>query len=147
LVTPQNYTEPFPYELVVHRRDTRLVEDLLDLILDCDKEGILLRKQIPYLIDVDYEYTGVGLYVTFNTKEGIEDFLYNGKAGRLDRVEIKSEELGIGAEASVSFSNGRVQYLEIWSYDGIYPKKELTSYTARQLFISDPDKIRGVIRW
>jgi len=59
---------------------------------------------------------------------------------RLNGVEIESSELELGAEAMVIIKNGLIDYLEIWSYNGEYPEKELTSYTLTQQWIGSPGR-------
>ena len=106
--------------------------NILDLLLDGDELGLELRNQIPYLTDAEYEYTGVGLFVTFSCDEQIHDFEISHATQSFDGVEIKSPELAVGAYTRVSARNGILDYLEIWSYDGNYPRKELSSYTLIQ---------------
>jgi hypothetical protein len=50
----------------------------------------------------------------------------------LDGVSINSTELGVGASAIIFVSNGVITTLEIWSYDGEYPTREVTNYTLKQ---------------
>jgi hypothetical protein len=39
------------------------IKDLLDLLLDVDDDGIQARKQIPFLSEMHFDYTGSGLFV------------------------------------------------------------------------------------
>ena len=125
---------------------SRLINDILDLLLDGDKFGLALRAQIPVLIDSEYDYTGVGVFVKFTATEGIENCLHDGDSLVLDGVDIRSEELNIGATATLFVKNGIADYLNIWSYDGNYPYKELSTYTVKQTF-QEIDKARGFISW
>jgi hypothetical protein len=111
---------------------SKYILNILELLLDGDEAGKALRSQINFLTDVEYEYTGVGLYVTFQSTDGIENWKYKEDKIILDGVSITSTELGIGASATVFVSNGVIDYLEIWSYDGEYPKRELSNYTLKQ---------------
>jgi hypothetical protein len=105
---------------------------ILDLLLDGDANGKALRPQIDYLTDVEYDYTGVGVFVTFHTSKGIENFRHGEDRLILDGVTITSTELRIGASATVFINKGFIDYLELWSYDGEYPKRELGDYTIKQ---------------
>jgi len=62
----------------------------------------------------------------------IERYKYKEDKVILDGVSITSNELRIGASAIVFVSNGVITTLEIWSYDGEYPTRELTNYTLKQ---------------
>lgn len=111
---------------------SKFILNILDLLLDGDPAGKALRRQVDYLTDTEYDYTGVGLFVTFQTSDGIENCKYDEDKVILDGVVLTSTELGIGASATVFVRNGVIATLEIWSYDGEYPKKELSNYTLKQ---------------
>jgi hypothetical protein len=111
---------------------SKFILDILDLLLDGDEEGKALRPQVDYLTDAKYDYTGVGVFVTFHTSKGIENFKYAEEGVILDGVSITSTELGIGASAIVFINKGFIDYLELWSYDGEYPLRELSNYTIKQ---------------
>jgi hypothetical protein len=107
---------------------SKFIADIIDLLLDDET----IKKQIPFLNDTAYEYTGVGLFVRFSYTYGIENFRDVNNMSILDAVEIKSPELAIGADAQIFFNDGIIDYLEIWSFDGDYPAKELKNYTLIQ---------------
>ena len=111
---------------------SKFVLSILDLLLDGDEYGRALRPQIDFLTDTEYDYTGGGLFVTFQASIGIEIYKHPEERVILDGVTITSSELGIGASATVFANNGIIDYLEIWSYDGEYPQKELTDYAIKQ---------------
>jgi len=111
---------------------SQFILNILDLLLDGDKQGKALRAQVDYLNDTEYNYTGAGLFVTFQSSEGIEQYRYEEDKVILDGVLITSPELGIGAAAIIFVSKGIIDFLEIWSYDGEYPKRELSNYTLKQ---------------
>ena len=111
---------------------SKFILNILDLLLDGDEYGRALRPQVDYLTDVEYDYTGVGLFVTFRASAGIENYKHPEERVILDGVSITSSELGIGASAIVFANKGIIDYLEIWSYDGEYPKKELSDYAIKQ---------------
>jgi hypothetical protein len=111
---------------------SKYILDILDLLLDGDANGKALRPQIDYLTGAEYDYTGVGLFVKFFTSKGIENLKFTEDRLILDGVTITSTELGSGASATIFINNGFIDYLELWSYDGEYPRKELGSYTLKQ---------------
>src|SRR4051812_42977455 len=95
---------------------SRFAGAILELLLDGDPDGLLARKQIPFLTDVDdVEYTGAGAFYNFIAAAGVEPFRVD-KAEPLilDGVEIKSPELEIGANATLFFDKGIISCLEIW---------------------------------
>ena len=111
---------------------SKFVLDILELSLDGDEIGKTLRLQIEYLIDAEYNYTGVGLFVTFQSTAGIENYKYKKDKVVLDGVSITSNELGNGASAIIFVTEGVIDTLEIWAHDFEYPRKELKNYTLRQ---------------
>jgi hypothetical protein len=120
---------------------SRFLTDILELILDSDKEGDLLRSQIPFLTEKsDVEYTGVGAIYEFNHQEGIEAVRLGSKNFPLDGLEIHSQKLDVSAEAIVHVKNGYISTLEIWSKSGKYPNSELKTYTLIQVWIGSPGR-------
>lgn len=111
---------------------SKFVLEILDLLLDGDEPGKALRPQIAHLTDAEYDYTGVGLFVTFQFAIGIERFRYKKDRVILEGVSITSDDLSNGASAIVFVSNGIITTLEIWSHDGEYPKRELSNYKLKQ---------------
>jgi len=119
--------------LVEDMISSKFILDILDLLLDGDEAGKTLRPQIDYLTDAKYNYTGVGVFVTFLSSTGIENYRYPEDKVVLDGVSITSTELGIlGASTILFVSNGVLDTLEIFSYDGGYPRRELSDYTLKQ---------------
>jgi hypothetical protein len=80
----------------------------------------------------------VGVFVSFTHDDKIEQFRLETDRTVIDGVEIKSPELEIGAEAMAHVMNGLVDYLEIWSYNGEYPRRELATYTLTQIWPGSP---------
>jgi len=111
---------------------SKFILNILDLLLDGDEDGKTLSPQVDYLIDAKYEYTGVGLFVTFQTCAGIENCKHPKDRLILEGVSITSTELAIGASVIVFVRDGVIRTLEIWSYDGGYPKRELINYKLMQ---------------
>jgi hypothetical protein len=106
--------------------------NILDLLLDGDRFGLAIRPQIDHMTDDVYDYTGVGVFVTFQADETIFNYRISEDRIVLDGVKITSPELALGASATLFLKEGIMDYLEIWSFDGVYPKKELGTYTLRQ---------------
>lgn len=119
---------------------SKFITDVLELLLDGDNDGIKARSQIKFITESDYEYTGSGVFVGFEHQSGIEKYRCEKNNLILNGVEIKSSELEIGAKCSLFFKNGLIDYLEIWSCDGIYPQTELTKYELTQVWENSPRK-------
>ncbi|MEX2363968.1 MAG: hypothetical protein WD597_10100 [Balneolaceae bacterium] len=112
---------------------SKFISDILTLLLDGDEEGILAAKQIPFLEESDYEYTGGGVCIGFSASKDILDFKITTKENLiLHGVKIESPELEDGANCILFFSNGIVDFLEIESCTGNYPNKELSKYKLFQ---------------
>ncbi|WP_055437654.1 hypothetical protein [Lacinutrix algicola] len=119
---------------------SEFISNILELLLDGDKEGIDAKLQLEYLTESDYEYTGSGVFIGFEHKNGIEKFKADKSDLILDGVRIKSTELEIGADCTLFFKNGLIDNLEIWSFSGNYPKKELSDYELTQEWKNSPDR-------
>lgn len=112
---------------------SRFILDILTLLLD-GEDSILLIPQLDYIFDSDYNYTnGGGCIITFSYSDDIvkykskENIVLNG-------VIIESSELEVGADATLFMKDGIIDYLEIWSFDGNYPNKELKNYKLSQVW-------------
>jgi len=119
---------------------SKFIRDILDLLSDGDSFGQSIRGQVVYLTEKEYNYTGVGLFVNFSHADGIEKFRTDNENLILNGVIIKSKEIELGAEATIFCDNGLIDYLEIWSHDGVYPKKELETYTLTQEWTGSPGR-------
>lgn len=64
------------------------------------------RQRFLLNLDICGIHTGVGLFVIFQSTDGIENWTYKDDKIILDGVSITSTELGIGASATVFISNG-----------------------------------------
>jgi len=95
---------------------------------------------VKYLTERNYEYTHAGLFVRFSHDAGIVDYRATNDELILNGVIIRSKEISLGAEAILHFKNGLVDYLEIWSHSGEYPKKELEQYTVAQEWTGSPGR-------
>lgn len=117
---------------------SKFIGNILELLLDGDKEGINAKSQLGYLSETDYEYTGSGVFIGFEHKSGIEKYKVDKSDLILNGVVIKSTELEIGADCTLFFKNGLIDNLEIWSYSGDYPKKDLCDYELTQEWQNSP---------
>lgn len=120
---------------------SQFILDILDLLLDGDRKSEFVKNQLPYLSDSEYNYTnGAGCFIYFLHIEEIikyktrESFILNG-------VKIESEELEIGADATLFMKDGIIDHLEIWSFDNSYPNTELRKYTLTQDWIGSPKRV------
>lgn len=115
--------------------------DILNLLLDNNKDGLVARQQFPFLTDVNFVYTDSGLFISFKHRSGSEVYKTNNESLVLDGVKIQSEKPQIEAHAILFFKGGLIDYLEIWCYQGDYPKSDLTKYTLTQIWHNSPYKI------
>ncbi len=107
---------------------------ILDLLLDGDPLRRAIRPQIDYVTDSEYEYTGAGLFATFQPSIGIEKFKVGEGRLVLDGVRINSSEIGsLGADTILFLKDGIIDFLEIHTYDGGYPRRELNNYVLKQI--------------
>jgi len=114
---------------------SKYISDILDLLLDGDDLGQKARLQVDFLTEKNFEYTGVGLFVSFDHSDGINQYRLTEDKTVINGVEIRSTDLEIAAEAMVHTIDGLIDYLEIWSYSGEYPTKELANYKLTQAWL------------
>ena len=119
---------------------SRFILNILDLLLDCDEDGKIARQQMTYLTERNYDYSGAGLFVTFSHTDDALKYRLTKKDVVLNGVKIKSPDLEIGADATLFFKDGIIDYLEIWSLDGNYPDKELEKYIITQVWKGSPNR-------
>jgi len=120
---------------------SKYINDILDLLLDGDDEGISTKKQLEYISEEKFDYTGSGLFVKFSHTEKAKDFKTDKLDLVLNGVTILTSEYAIECDAILFFSEGIIDYLEIWCYNGEdYPKKDLVKYTLTQTLINSPEK-------
>jgi hypothetical protein len=118
------------------------ISDILELLLDGDSEGILARKQLEYLSEENFDYTGSGVFVKFSHTETAKELKTKKADLILNGVEFISSEYPVQGEATLFFKNGIIDYLEIWCYNGEdYPKKDLIKYTLTQTWIGSMKKV------
>jgi hypothetical protein len=113
--------------------NSEYLSNILSLLIDDIKYGQLLSEQLRLLTESDYEYTGSGVFVGFLKDERIREWRLDVDNLVLNGVLIRSKELqGPGAEAQLHIRDGVISYLEIWSFAGPYPGKDLESYALVQ---------------
>lgn len=89
----------------------------------------------------NFEYTGSGVFVSFKYSEKAKDFKSKKLDLILNGVTFITSEYPIEGDATLFFKGGIIDYLEIWCYDGDYPKKDLMKYTLTQNWENSPRKI------
>ncbi|MBX3254132.1 MAG: hypothetical protein KF862_08340 [Chitinophagaceae bacterium] len=116
------------------------INDILNLLLDSDEDGLCARQQISFLTEKNFDYTGSGLFVYFDHNIGIEKFRAEKPDLVLGGITIKSDKQHIEAKATLFFKDGLIDNLEIWCYDGYYPKGNLTNYVLTRTWINSDNK-------
>ena len=120
---------------------SELVSNILELTVEGEKFEEFLFGQIGHLTEKEEEHTGVGLYVYFKYEPEIEKYrlteaqmteLFGEYAHRLEKFELINTDINVLADATVHFSNGLIDCLEIWNKLGDYPKEELISYELKR---------------
>ena len=112
--------------------NSKFITDILKLLLDGDKEGLMSKSQLDYLTELDYDYTDSGFYLSFKHQNGIKNHRTDKMDLVLNGVKIESNQLTSEADVTLFFKNGLIDYLEIWSNDNNYPRYELTNYKLTQ---------------
>jgi len=121
---------------------SKYISDILELILDGDENALCARKQIQFITDEEFIYTGSGLFVYFSHSDEIYKYKLANDFMFLGNVRIKSTEYNLEADATLYSKNGLIDNLEIWCYSGdVYPKRDLTKYTLTQFWKNSPNKI------
>lgn len=119
---------------------SQYILDILNLLLDSSESQHILG-QIPFLNDVSYNYTGVGVFVEFKPLGVINKEFLSKEKKIIDGVTIESDELEYGAMGLIFFDdNGVVNTLEIVAFGDYYPKKDLVNYTVRQEWMGSSEK-------
>ncbi len=115
---------------------SKYIFDILDKLVEgLPKETDLLKLQLPHLIESGFEYTGVGLFVSFSYSEPILQYRTKEDEMIIDGVLIQSSELDNGALATVWVRKGLIDSLEIWSCSGDYPKNDSKDYKLIQTWV------------
>ena len=119
---------------------SKFISNILELLLDGEEEIINAKLQLKYLFESNYKYTDSGVFISFDYKIGIEKYKVNKNNLVLSGVVINSTELEIEAECLLFFKNGLIEYLEIYSSDENYPRKELKNYELSQEWNNSPGR-------
>jgi hypothetical protein len=119
---------------------SQFISDILDLMLDGGAEGISARNQLPFISENKFEYTGVGLCLNFSHDPESSNFKVSESELVLDGVKIETTEFPIECEARLVFTDGLINYLDIWSYYGEFPKHDLKKYTLKQIWKDSPGR-------
>ena len=119
---------------------SKFISNILELLLDGEEEIINVKLQLKYLFESNYKYTDSGVFISFDYKIGIEKYKVNKNNLVLSGVVINSTELEIEAECLLFFKNGLIEYLEIYSSDENYPRKELKNYELSQEWNNSPGR-------
>ena len=111
---------------------SKLVIDILHLILDDDEVENSFREQIDFLIESSKENTGIGLFINFEN-ELRDKYFKIGKNLIFDGVEIKDDELNILADIILHIKDGIIDQLEIFNKNGEkYPEQDIEHYILKQ---------------
>jgi len=119
---------------------SKYISDILELLLD-GEEGVFAKRQLSFITEKEFDYTGTGLFVSFSYSENISKYKISEADLILNGVKVQSTEPPLEAEAILFFSDGLIDYLEIWCYLGNYPSRDLTKYTLEQIWKNSPNKI------
>ena len=120
---------------------SKYISDILELLLGGGKEGILARQQLSFIKEENFDYTSAGLFVSFSHSDKITQNKVSTANFILDGVKIQTTEFPIEANATLFFTEGLIDYLEIWCYLGNYPNQDLTKYTLTQIWKNSSNKI------
>ncbi len=112
--------------------DSKYLTDILAMIIEGDDFELSLKNQLQHLTDSKYNYTSSGLFVYFMPTDETYVYKLNTEQCVLNGLKITNNELKIEAEAILFVNNGIIDYLEIWCYEGEYPKQDLKQYTLTQ---------------
>lgn len=120
--------------------NSTLVNDILDLLLEDTPTGNAARKQMAFLSIENVEYTGVGAFISFKHKPGSTVIPHTEDRMVWNGLVITSPEVPVGAEATLFVQQGRIDCLEICSFDAEYPEKELETYRLQQAWEGSPGR-------
>jgi len=99
-----------------------------------------VKGQLDFISETEFEYTDVGVFISFDQEPGIEEFKASKADLILHGVSIHSPELEIGADSTLFFKNGLIDHLELWSFGGGYPQHQLRQYELRQAWDNSPQR-------
>jgi hypothetical protein len=112
---------------------SKFITEIVELILKGNKDSESLMHQIPFLSESKYDYTGVGLYVDFSHSPEAAVYKIDEAQRVITGIQILSEDLDASGGGAILFlKGGIISTLEIYTYTGSYPRKELANYTLRR---------------
>lgn len=124
---------------------SKYIFDILDKIVEgLPEETPLLKKQLPYLTENDFDYTGVGVFVKFLVDDLIREYKVKQDEMVIDGIVIQSSELEIGGYALLFIRGGLIETLEILGHGDSYPERDLKDYKLIQTWI-DTDFAPNII--
>jgi hypothetical protein len=121
---------------------SELISSIIELTIEAEKFENQLFEQIELLTEKESEHTGVGLYVYLKPENGIErhrlsesqlEEMFGEHNHELTKFELINKSENVLADLTVHFSNGIIDYVEIWNKLGDYPKEELLTYELKRI--------------
>lgn len=113
----------------------------MDLLVDGDEYGRLLRPQLTHLVDDNYDYTnGAGLFVTFKHDDKITPIKHDKDINVIDGVTITTIDKILEAKAILHIKRGLIDNLEILCVTHNYPEKDLEKYILKQEWVGSPNR-------
>ncbi len=121
-----------------------LVLDILDLFFDGEQDAEFFKTQINHLTISEIEYSGFGVFITFESNEEIykyraylnftnDDFANENRLTILNGIIIENKDLNIEASATIRIEDGIIESIEIFNFNGFeYPESELENYEISQ---------------
>ena len=105
------------------------IKELLEKIIAINDYNDLY-KQLDNISIIDYEYTGMGVFVSFSKSVLNNDYKLPLKGlSKFNGVVIKSNEIkDAGAHAILVLEDGLIEYLEIEAFWGDYPYCDIKNY-------------------
>lgn len=118
--------------------ESELVLAIIGETLDGVQFEEQITKQLPHLMEVEYEHMDSGLIVFIDHESStVKQFrlndeqlklLFGDAEHELCSVELVNEALNVKAETSLHFANGILNRVEIWNALGTYPEDDLESW-------------------
>nr|WP_294859721.1 hypothetical protein [uncultured Fluviicola sp.] len=121
--------------------ESKLTLDIITSTLQGEKYEEQITRQLEHLEEVEYEHTGSGLLIFIEYRKAAKEFwltdaqlheLFGESTPELSKVELINDELKIQADTSIHFTNGLIDYVEIWNNLGDYPEEDLVSWQLKR---------------
>jgi hypothetical protein len=102
---------------------TSLEKEVLDMLLDKSGEPyVTIRQQLSHAVVANREFTGVGFFTNFTVPDGLS-IRYDLPDMTIGDVGAELSNLKHGAGFLLFIRNGRVDFLEGFTYDEPWPTK------------------------